>query len=136
VPAGLLGLTTLLRPPTAMASMVGSDSALREDDLDTPVLRFTHAHWRRHTWILPLNWLVIEIASVNDESIVTVRFRGRLSVSDLSVFETAPPIDMRGISIFACCSIGPGSKSGSPKPAIRRVGQTGALWLDPLSERP
>jgi hypothetical protein len=32
---------------------------------------------------------VIEIASLNDESIVTVRFRGRLSVSDLSVFDTA-----------------------------------------------
>jgi NADPH-dependent ferric siderophore reductase len=32
---------------------------------------------------------VIEIACVNDESIVTVRFRGRLSVSDLNVFETA-----------------------------------------------
>jgi hypothetical protein len=80
-----------------MASMVGSDSALRDDDLDAPVLRFTHAHWRRHTWILPLNWLVIEIASVNGEYIVIVRFRGRLSVSDLSVFETAPPIDMRGI---------------------------------------
>ena len=40
---------------------------------------------------------MIEIASLNDDPIVTVRFRGRLSVSDLSVFETAPPIDMRGI---------------------------------------
>jgi hypothetical protein len=32
---------------------------------------------------------VIETAGLNDEPIVTVRFRGRLSVSDLSVFETA-----------------------------------------------
>jgi hypothetical protein len=32
---------------------------------------------------------VIEIASLNGASIVTVRFRGRLLVSDLSVFETA-----------------------------------------------
>jgi hypothetical protein len=32
---------------------------------------------------------VIEIASLNGKSIVTVRFRGRLSVSDLSVFDTA-----------------------------------------------
>jgi hypothetical protein len=33
---------------------------------------------------------VIEIASLNGESIVIVRFRGRLSVSDLSGFDTAP----------------------------------------------
>ena len=39
--------------------------------------------------IRTLNWSVMELASLNDESIVTVRFRGRLSVSDLSVFETA-----------------------------------------------
>ena len=39
--------------------------------------------------ILPLNWWVIELASLNGEPIVTVRFRGRLSVSDLTVFETA-----------------------------------------------
>ena len=39
--------------------------------------------------ILPLNWSVIELASLNGESIVTVRFLGRLSVSDLTVFETA-----------------------------------------------
>jgi SpoIIAA-like len=32
---------------------------------------------------------VIEIACPNDQSIVTVRFYGRLSVSDLSVLETA-----------------------------------------------
>jgi hypothetical protein len=32
---------------------------------------------------------VIEITCQNDESIVTVRFRGRLSVSDLTVFDTA-----------------------------------------------
>jgi hypothetical protein len=32
---------------------------------------------------------VIEITCPNDEAIVTVRFRGRLLVSDLSVFETA-----------------------------------------------
>jgi hypothetical protein len=32
---------------------------------------------------------VIEIASLNDESIVSVLFHGRLSVSDLSVFDTA-----------------------------------------------
>lgn len=35
------------------------------------------------------NWRVIEIACPNDEAIVTVRFRERLSVSDLSVFELA-----------------------------------------------
>ena len=39
--------------------------------------------------ILPLNWSVIELASLNDKSIVIVRFLGRLSVSDLTVFETA-----------------------------------------------
>ena len=39
--------------------------------------------------IRTLNWSVIELASLNDEPIVTVRFRGRLSVSDLTVFETA-----------------------------------------------
>ena len=32
---------------------------------------------------------MIEIASPNGESILTVLFRGRLSVSDLSVFDTA-----------------------------------------------
>ena len=36
-----------------------------------------------------LNWSVIELAPLNGEPIVTVRFRGRLSVSDLTVFETA-----------------------------------------------
>ena len=35
------------------------------------------------------HWWVIEIAPLNSGSIVTVRFRGRLSVSDLSVFDTA-----------------------------------------------
>jgi hypothetical protein len=38
---------------------------------------------------LPLTWSVIELAPLNGEPIVTVRFRGRLSVSDLTVFETA-----------------------------------------------
>lgn len=32
---------------------------------------------------------MIEIASPNDQSIVTVRFRGRVSASDLTVLETA-----------------------------------------------
>jgi hypothetical protein len=45
--------------------------------------------WVAAARILPPNWRMIEIASLNDEPIVTVRFRGRLSVSDLSVFDTA-----------------------------------------------
>ena len=45
--------------------------------------------WVASARIVPPNWWVIEIASLNDESIVTFLFRGRLSVSDLSVFDTA-----------------------------------------------
>ena len=45
--------------------------------------------WVASARIVPPNWWVIEIASLNGESIVTFLFRGRLSVSDLSVFDTA-----------------------------------------------
>ena len=40
-------------------------------------------------FIRTLNWSVIELAPLNGEPIVSIRFRGRLSVSDLTVFETA-----------------------------------------------
>ena len=45
--------------------------------------------WVASARMVPPNWWVIEIASLNDGSIVTFLFRGRLSVSDLSGFETA-----------------------------------------------